>query len=67
MKEKTNFNVEEIIKEFGYLFRVVKEPEYSKQKVIELQNKHSLSVNEELDLKYWQERFLRYGGKLEDL
>ncbi len=67
MKEEINFSIDEIIKEFSRFYNIVKEPEYSKQKVIELQNKHSLSVNEELDLKYWQERFLRYGGKLEDL
>ena len=67
MKEKTNFNIEEIIKEFGYLFRVVKEPEYSKQKILKLQNKHILSIEQKIDLDYWRDRFLRYGGILEDL
>lgn len=58
----------EIIKEFGHLFNVVEEPEYSKQEILKLQNKYPfLSVYEMLDLEYWYERFLRHGGKLEDL
>ena len=47
-------------KEFNDLFSVVEEPEYSKIKLMS----GELSIE---DYAYWMDRFLEYGGKLEEL
>lgn len=46
--------------EYRHLFEIVSEPSNSENKLLDNQ------LSKE-DYKYWHDRFLEYGGKIEDL
>jgi len=56
-------NEEEFLKEFGefkHLFNIVEEPTHSKEQLLKLNT-------EDKDYSYWHDRFIEFGGNLNDL